>query len=65
MEKKNEKTTSEFQIIFDKLEEVKSKHQDLFVINNENGSLASSIESIKKIVESYSAPVVHTTFTKA
>lgn len=57
---------SDFQIIFEKLEIVKSQNRELFqVIENEGFSLNESIVEIKKIVDAYNTPTLITTFTKA
>lgn len=56
----------EFQIIFDKLQEIKQDNQELFSIASEGtNTLSHSINEIKKIVDSYSAPNNIITFTKA
>ena len=55
---------SEFQIVFEKLDEVRGTHKDLFQFQSERDGLSGSIEQIRKIVDSYSTPVVQTTFTK-
>ena len=53
----------EFQIIFDKLEEVKSQNAELFSLKGIE--LIDSIREIQKIVDSYNAPSSFTTFTRA
>ena len=53
----------EFQIIFDKLEEVRKENVELFSIKG--AELTESIREIQNIVDSYNAPNSFTTFTRA
>mgnify|MGYP001611841044 CR=1 FL=1 len=57
---------SEFQILFDKLEEAKNQNQNLQVIQAQNeGTLLDKIQEIKRIVEFYSTENNLSTFTRA
>ncbi len=56
----------EFQIIFDKLEELKGTHNELFLFHSQiQNVLPKSIDEIKRIVEACNQQETVVTFTKA
>ena len=62
-QKKSGQSVQEFQIIFDKLEEIKKENSELFLTKGTD--LAESIKEIQKIVDSYSSANTFITFTRA
>lgn len=62
-QKEINQAAQEFQIIFDKLEELKNENSELFLAKGTD--LYESIREIQKIVDSYSSINAFTTFTRA
>src|SRR5438067_138676 len=60
----NQSRVQEFQIIFEKLNEIKKDNKILFDTDATGASLSESIKGIKEIVESYSIDQQFTTFTR-
>jgi hypothetical protein len=54
-----------FQFLFDKLEELKATHKELFAADsNGKNTLPPSVEEIKRIIEACNTQEPFTTFTK-
>lgn len=62
-QKEINQAAQEFQIIFDKLEELKNENFELFLAKGTD--LSESIREIQKIVDSYSSANTFVTFTRA
>lgn len=55
----------EFQLIFDELEEIKAKNQELFILNTpKESSLLESIREIQKVVDALNTQDTFITFTR-